>query len=222
MNENNVIPDLGNDSEPVKTPVYCSEFLLSKDLYYDFCSVSYYKTKKVFLTFFLLVASTIVISLLVGNYDIVFGYGPFISLLMVLVYFKTKKSIRIGYERMMISEGKERIVKYELFEDKIVAFFDGAKREYFYHQITKLFETNNFILLHLQHNLYIIINKDRLDASIDDVKAFLLERCNLVKNRKFIVCSSDKKLTLIFMISLIAVSVMGTAVSVILTTSGIV
>ena len=35
---------------------------------------------------------------------------------MILIYFRTKKTIKIGYERMVISEGKEMNLNYELFE----------------------------------------------------------------------------------------------------------
>ena len=112
---------------------------------------------------------------------------------MILIYFRTRKSINIGYERMVISEGKEMTLNYELFEDKIVSHVDELKREYFYHQITKFFETKNFILLHLQHNLHITIEKNNLNASVDEVKAFLMNKCTPVKKKKFINCANDKK-----------------------------
>ena len=105
MNENNVNVNIEN--EEIKSPVYSSTFLMNKDLHYDFCSVSYNRTKKLFFIFFCLVAYLIGINLLIGNYDIVLGFGPFISFLMILIYFRTRKSIKIGYERMVISEGKE-------------------------------------------------------------------------------------------------------------------
>ena len=82
MNENNV----NVKNEEIKSPIYSSKFLMNKDLYYDFCSVSYNRTKKMFLIFFCLVTYLIGINLLIGNYDIVFGFGPFISFLMILIY----------------------------------------------------------------------------------------------------------------------------------------
>ncbi len=214
MNENNVNVNIEN--EEIKSPVYSSTFLMNKDLHYDFCSVSYNRTKKVFFIFFCLVAYLIGINLLMGNYDIVLGFGPFISFLMILIYFRTRKSIKIGYERMVISEGKEVTLNYELFEDKVISHNDELKREYFYHQITKFFETKNFILLHLQHNLYVTIEKNNLNASVDEVKAFLMNKCNLVKKKKFINCANDKNWSLVFLIALIVVSVIGTVVGLVL------
>ena len=60
------------------------------------------------------------VSQLIGNYDIVLGFGPFISFLMILIYFRTKKAIKINYERNLISAGKESTLNYELFEEKII------------------------------------------------------------------------------------------------------
>ena len=214
MDENNVNVDVEN--EEVKRPIYSSKFLMNKELFYDFCSVSYNRTKKIFLIFFCLVAYLIGINLLIGNYDIVIVVGPFMSFLMVLIYFRTEKSIKINYERNLISAGKESTLNYELFDDKIVSHVDELKREYFYHQITKFFETKNFILLHLQHNLHITIEKNNLNASVDEVKNFLMKKCTLVKKKKFINCANDKKWSLVFLIALIVVSIIGIVVGFVL------
>lgn len=214
MNENN--SNVNVEDEQVKSPIYGSTFLMDKVLFYDFCSVSYNRTKKVFLTFFCLVLSLIISNLSVGNYDIVVAFGPFISFLMLLTYFRTKKSIKIGYERNLISAGKESILKNELFEDKIVSFVDELKREYSYHQITRFFETKHFILLHLQHNLHVTIEKSSLNAGVDEVKAFLVSNCTLVKKKKFINCTNDKTWSVVFLIALIVVSVIGAVVGLVL------
>lgn len=92
MNESNVNSNIENENEEVKNAIYNSKFLMNKELFYDFCSVSYNRTKKVFLIFFCLVTYLSGINLLVGNYDIVVVFGPFISFLMLLTYFRTKKS----------------------------------------------------------------------------------------------------------------------------------
>ena len=213
MNENNTNTNVTD--EEVKNAIYSSKFLMNKELYYDFCSVNYNRMKKMFLTFLCLVAYVIGANLFLGNYDIVLS-GLFISFLMILIYFRTKKAMKIGYERMLISEGKEITLNYELFEDKMVSYNDELKREHSYHQITKFFETKHFILLHLKHNLYVTIEKNNLNASVDEVKTFLMNKCTLVKKKKFINCSNDKKWSLVFLIALIAVSVIGVVVGIVL------
>lgn len=214
MNENNVNSNIEN--EKTDNPVYGSKFLMNKELYYDFASVSYNRTKKVFLPFLCLFTFIIGINLLIGNYDVVLWFAPFMSFLMILIYFKTKNAIKIGYERMVISEGKEIALNYELFEDKVVSHNDELKREYSYHQITKFFETERFLLLHLQHNLYLTIEKSKINTSVDQVKSFLMGKCTLVKKKKFIDCSNDKKLSLAFLIALIAVAFIGTVIGLVL------
>lgn len=210
MNENNVNASIEN--EEVRKAIYSSKFLMNKDLFYDFNLISYNKIKKILLVFLCFTVFEIVVNILVGNYDIV-ALCLFISLLMLLMYFQTKKAIKTNYERNLISAGKESTLHYELFEDKIVSHVDELKREYFYHQITKFFETKNFILLHLQHNLHITLEKNNLNASVDEVKSFLVNKCTLVKKKKFINCSNDKKLSLAFLILLIGVSVIGTVIA---------
>ena len=72
-----------------------------------------------------------------------------------------------------------------------------------------MFETENFLLLHLQHNLYVTIDKNHLNANIDDVKTYLAERCYLVKKKKFINCKNDKIWSLVFISALSAICVAG-------------
>lgn len=210
MNDNNI--NVNVDNEEVISPVYSSRFLMNKDLYYDFCSVNYHRTKKLFLIFLCLSAYVIGLNLLVGNYDIVIGWVPFMAFLMLLIYIRINKVTKIGYERMIISEGKEPTIEYELFEDKIVSHNDGKTREYFYPQVTKLFETKNFILLHLKHDLHVTIEKNGLSASADEVKTFLMNKCTSVKKKKFINCENAKKQSFVFLIALIVVSVAGIAI----------
>jgi hypothetical protein len=135
---------------------------------------------------------------------------------MLFAYYRTNKSIKIGYARNLISTGKDSIFHYELFEDKIVSHVGEVKREYFYHQITKFFETKHFLLIHLQHNLHITIEKSSLNGSPEEVKAFLMNKCTVVKKKKFIQCENDKKWSLILLIALFVVSIAGIIVSLML------
>ena len=142
MNENDIKVNLENQE---KSAVYTSKFVMDRSLFFDFSSVVYNKTKKIFLSFLCLSIYTIGINLLAENYDIIIGFGPFISFLMALIYFRTKNGIKISYERNLISAGKDSTLKYELFEDRIVSSVDELKREYFYNQITKFYETKSFL-----------------------------------------------------------------------------
>ena len=214
MNENNA--NINVENKEVKSPIYSSKFLMNKELFYDFNLVTYNKIKKYILFCLCFSAFAIITNMLVGNYDII-GSTLFITLLALLVYCVNNKNIRVGYERTLLSEGvKKPTHGDELLEDRIISNIDELKREFFYFQVTGLFETDNFLLLHLKHNLFIVLNKSSLNASVDEVKAFLIKKCLQVKKKKFINCSNDKKLALSFLVELIVVTVVGTVVATIL------
>ena len=224
MSENITNADIENVNDETKSAIYSSSFVMDKELFYDFSSVSYNRTKKiilVFLCFAIFVCLEVIIVGNVGNYDIVIAYSLAISFIMFVTYFNTARTIDKNYKRNLISFGKDPEAKEELFEDKIISSAEGAKREFFYHQVTKFFETKQFILLHLQYHMYIAINKNTLNADIDEVKAFLVEKCALVKKRKFMNCANDRKISLVLLIALIVFSVAASVVNLILKTHNI-
>lgn len=195
-----------------KNALYSTKFLMSKELFYDFYSVNYNRIKKFFLVLFCFFVYLIGSNLLFGDQYFAYDFGSVLSLFMILICFRQSHSTKISYERNLLSEGKESTATYELFEDKIVSHVDELKREYFYHQITKFYETKSFILLHLKHNLYITIEKSNLNADVDEVKSFLIDKCTGVKKKKFINCVNDKKWTFAFLIAVIVITVIGTVI----------
>lgn len=198
--------------EAAENPIYTSSFVMSRDLFYDFSCVSYNRLKKYFLPFCILLFFSIAANIGMQNYDTVSGFS-FISFLMFLMYLKTTRATKINYERNLLSAVKEQFLTVELFENKIASYADGPKREYYYNQITKFFETKNFLLLHLKYNLYILVNKNTLNADVGEVKSFLTNKCPLVKKKKFINCSNDKKWSLMLLIAMIIFSVLGLIIS---------
>ena len=209
MSEKLVNTDCENENYEEQTAVYSSKFLFSKELYYDFGAVSYNRTKNVFLIFLCLAAWMICMYLLSDNYDVILWFGPAISFLMCLIFFRTKQSIKVGYERMVLSRGKEATMHYALFEDKIIAYSGDLARDIFYDQVTKLYETKRFLLLYLKHDVYVTIEKSGLNASVEDVKSFLMAKCTAVKKKKFIDCSSDKKWSVLLLVAIIVVAAIG-------------
>lgn len=208
MNENN--QSMNIDNEQIKNPVYSSKFLMSRDLFYDFCYVDYNRIKNVFVAFFCILTCYIGIYLLINDYDIINAICTLIvSCIMTYIFFSKKYGIKVAYEKMVSREGKELNFKYEFFDDKIVSYNDEVKKEFFYHQITKFFETKNFIMLQIQNNVYISIEKVNVNIDVNDVKDFFIDKCINVKNKKFINCVNDKKMALLFLVAIISVSVYG-------------
>ena len=215
MNENSLNMIHDNKSEEAKQAIYSSSYQMNRELFYDFSLMSYHTMKKLYLFFLCFFTFEIVVNILVENYD-VFAIPLFSSVIFCTLYFATKNAARVNYERNVISLGKYAALKEEFYEDKIVSSVDELKREYFYHQVTGFFETKHFLLLHLQHRLYIAICKNTLDARVDEVKSFLIDKCSNVKKKKFINCSSNEKWSRVFMIAMIIVSVIGAVVAVVL------
>ncbi len=210
MNENNE-----NFDKKEETAVYCSDVVMTRDAFYDFNSVSYKSIKNMFLICLCLAVYNIAMSILSENYEGVF-LMLLIAVIFAIAYFIVGLNVKRNYERNLLSLGKEADFRVELFEDKIISGDDARKREFSYNQVTKFCETKQFLLLHLQHQLYITINKNSLHADVGEVKEFLLRKCTLVKKKKFVNCANDKKLALIFLILLLAFSVIGTVAAIVL------
>ncbi len=191
--------------------VYRSSVTMTRQRYEDFCSVGFGRVKHLSLLMLILGALVTPGIVLEGYYDVA-GSMLFVVLLLALLRFNIARSAKIGYERSVVSEGKESTVNGALYEDKIVSQSGGAVREHSYSQITGLFETKTFLLLHLRHELYIILDKEMLGADFDGAKAFLLGKCTQVKKKKFIDRSYDRTWSLIFMIALAVLPVAGRAV----------
>jgi len=209
MSENKNNFSVETETGEIVNPVYSSGFIMNKELFYEFCLVSYSRIKKMMFAFLFVCVGTMISYFLDGYYDTVIALGIFAVVVSSIFIYRIERATKISYERNLISAGKESNMQHELFEDKIVSHIDELKREYFYHQISKLYETKNFLLLHLKHNLFITINKNYLNASADQVKSFLMRKCSLVKKNKFINCSNDKKWALAFFVSLIVICIIG-------------
>ena len=214
MNENNTNTNIEN--EEVKNVIYSSSYVMNRDLFYDFSSLTYNRLKKIFLLFFCFIACVTVLETCFKILDESYEMGEIllvIPVFLLVVYLMTKPQIKRGYERSLIASGKECVVNKSLCENSIVSCADGLKREHYYNQITGLFESKNLLLLHLQHGVYIIINKQNLSANVDEVKAFLFEKCSRVWNKKFINCSNDKKWCVILLVLTIIFGVIRFVVS---------
>ena len=204
-----------NENDEVKKAIYSSSYITNRDFFHDLSSINYNRIKKMFLVYFCIIILDSVIKISDRSYDMG-SISLIIPICMFVIYLKTNSQTKQNYERHCISAGKESVANELLCEDSIVSSMDELKREYYYHQITRFFESKNLLLLHLKHHLYIIINKETLNANVDEVKAFLIEKCSKVGNKKFINCSNDKRWCLLLLIATIVFYVIGVIVSIIL------
>ena len=208
MRQNNVNINETVKSE-VKSPIFTSKFLMNKELFYDFNQLNFYKVRKIFLIISCPAVALILLNILIGNYKSVVWFGPLISFLMLLMYLRSKKEIKLNYERNLFAAGKDSTFNCELFDDGIVSTIDQQKRKYFYNQVTGLFETKNFILIRLKYNLCVLTEKSSLNANVDEFKAFLIEKCVGIKKKKVINCQNSKKWSFRILIAFIVISLLG-------------
>lgn len=221
MNEN--APELNGSEIPeeIKTPLYTSESTFDESLFSEFSEVSYSKVKNFTIIFTIVNILYCLVNLIDRNYDTTAGYSVFFTVLMYVMYFNIKNAAKINFQRTMLSYGSEHRQITELYEDKILSSFGKNKREFFYFQINGLFETDNLLLMRLQYNLYLDLNKIALNADPQAVKAFLIQKCPMVKKKKFIDCSNSRRLSFIFLLISTAYTISVALICIIFTFSGI-
>ena len=221
MNENAREISGAEAPEETKKPIYTCESTLDEILFSEFSEVSYSKVKNFNIIFTVINILYCLVNLIYGNYDTTAGYSVFFTILMYVMYFNIKNVAKINFQRTMLSYGSEHRQITELYEDKILSSFGKNKREFFYFQINGLFETDNLILMRLQYNLYLELNKIALNADPQVVKAFLIQKCPMVKKKKFTDCSNSRRLSFIFLLISTAYTISVSLICILFTFSGI-
>lgn len=201
--------------EAAKEPVFCTESLMDLGFFTEFNSISYNTYKKWLFAFLVLTVWYLVTYIWLGNYD-VFLVALSMPIVVSYMYYVVAKAPKRNYERRLISAGEEETFYGKLYEDKIVWGVKELERNYSYHQIRKLYETKRFLILQMQMNLHLIVDKAAMNADVDEAKAFLIQKCTLVKRKKFVDCSNDRKLSLIFLLLLIFSAAAGIVISLLL------
>lgn len=208
MCEGNTLTAEKDENVKIDLPIYSSEFPVNKASYYDSSSVNYRKMKIASFVSMCMIALLVIPNISADINDVCL-YALLLSFVMLVPYFRISRAIQLEYERTMFSVGKEYTIVQNLFEDKITLVIDAQEKAFFYHQITDLYETKNFLLLVLPHRLHLSISKPNLNADVDEVKTFLLKRCVNAKKKKFVDCSNDQRLSVAFLIAAIVISVVG-------------
>ncbi len=199
MNGNAPELDAAETPEEIGLPLYSCEYAMNGDFFSEFSAVSYIKAKIFIIIFTVLNILFSLFNIIVGNYNTAAGYSVIITFLMYIMYFRIKKGVQLSYKRSLFSYGNDAKTTTELFEDKILSTFSKNEKKFFYYQISGLFETGNLILLRLQFNLYLAVDKNSLNADPQAVKEFLIQKCPAVKKKKFTDCSNSRRLSLIFL-----------------------
>ena len=199
------------DNNEVKGSIYSSNYTMSKEMVKDFCSTDFHKLRNLYILFICIFTFYLVATFFMKPFEdvLVIMTGFILALLMVCNYIKFKKGYKVSYERALVSNGKEVTVNYDFFDDKIVSYAENLERELSYNDVTKFFETKHFLMLHIKHNLFVTVEKNSLDANVDEVKKFFIDKCVNVKKKKFVNCVNDEKWSIILLIVFVIVAVGG-------------
>ena len=165
----------------------------------EFAAVSYVKIKNFIIIFTAFDILFCLLNIFDGDYNQAAGYSAFLTFLMFILYFSIKKGIQLNYKRSLFSYGNDNRTTTALYDDKILATFGKNEKEFFYHQVSGFFETGNLILLRLKYNMFLALDKSALNADPQAVKAFLIQKCPMVKKKKFTDCSNNHRLLFIFL-----------------------
>ena len=204
MNEN--APEISGAEAPEETkkPLYTCEYTMDMNFFAEFAAVSYVKIKNFIIIFTAFDILFCLLNIFDGDYNQAAGYSAFLTFLMFILYFSIKKGIQLNYKRSLFSYGNDNRTTTALYDDKILATFGKNEKEFFYHQVSGFFETGSLILLRLKYNMFLALDKSALNADPQAVKAFLIQKCPMVKKKKFTDCSNNHRLSFIFLMMSLA------------------
>lgn len=181
--------ELNINNETIKEEYdFCSTVVMGENEHKDFSNVTYSRTSAISRVFLILsVIITIPQQILFPqNKNTVLSYSAWMLFLMVYLFFSAQKRIKNAYNRIVVSQGKETITYKTHFGEKIVAETDQhAPVEYDFSAVTSIKETNQFYLLGLKYNLYLILQKD-IKSNLENVNfiEYVFNKCPNIKNKK--------------------------------------
>lgn len=111
-------------------------------------------------------------------------------LVLMLVLTLVGLSGNKQYKRILVDNGGQ-LLQYELvFNEEAIAAYkgdSGAERVYPYEQIRKIGETRNLLVLVMEQDLCLVVDKRRLEGCTkEELVSFLFERCKKLKKKKVV------------------------------------
>ena len=196
--------ELNINNETIKEEYdFSSTVVMGENEHKDFSNVTYSRTSTAFLIF--LIFSVIITIpqqfLFPENKGMLLGYSAWMLFLLGYLFFLTQKRVKDAYKRIVVSQGKETVTYKIQFGEKIVAETDQhAPVEYDFSAVTSIKETNQFYLLGLKYNLYLILQKD-IKSNLENVNfiEYVFNKCPNIKNKKVQKIMYKKKESIIYL-----------------------
>ncbi len=189
-------------------PIFCSEFTMTKEIFYDFSSVSYSIPLIFFIIIFALSVLYFIVQLFEGKYSSLAMQEALPFAFSVFYFAFTKYSVNKNYKRYMLSVGTDSSAKEKIcFSDKISASRGNRSPvEYDYGSVSAVYETKKLFLLRMKYSLYLLVSKDSFPGETKNAFInFLFSSCANIKKKKVKNVCGREKLCILFMLLTAAV-----------------
>lgn len=204
-----------------------SKIVMNEQDYLDFNNVSYKRLAIIFIIEFIITGFITTRILILKSFNYYFQsettddmqlyliLSAVIVLLMGVIYFKTQRNIKNSYKRALFTTGEKYITHATYFGEKIITVTKNISREFDYSSITGVYETEKYILLKLQFNLFLIIGKD-IKSNINNVDfiSYIFSKSPNIKKKVVINVTNQKKVAFVFMCLTIALFVINLIIAV--------
>ena len=204
-----------------------SKIVMNEQDYLDFNNVSYKRLAIIFIIEFIITGFITTRILILKSFNYYFQsettddmqlyliLSAVIVLLMGVIYFKTQRNIKNSYKRAFFTTGEKYITHNTYFGEKIITVTKNISREFDYSSITGVYETEKYILLKLQFNLFLIIGKD-IKSNINNVDfiSYIFSKSPNIKKKVVINVTNQNKVDFVFLCLKIALFVINLIIAV--------
>lgn len=183
-----------------------SNLVMTEKDYMEFGKVNYSKISVVFIIEFAVMALFsiqfgVIHFLFNSNEQYLLLLNVIILFFMIFILYKHHSALQKGYKRIIFSQGEQNFSQSINFGEKIVTQSKlSVPKEYDYSVITAIKETENFYLLQLQYNLYLIVEKN-IKSNLNNVDfiSYILSKSQNIKNKTVQNVKNKKLISFIFM-----------------------
>ena len=189
-----------------------SKIVMNEQDYLDFNNVSYKRLAIIFIIEFIITGFITTRILILKSFNYYFQSETTDDMQL---YFKTQRNINNSYKRALFTTGEKYITHTTYFGEKIITVTKNISREFDYSSITGVYETEKYILLKLQFNLFLIIGKD-IKSNINNVDfiSYIFSKSPNIKKKLVINVTNQKKVAFVFMCLTIALFVINLIIAV--------
>lgn len=188
MAENKIdaITNREKDREPPGSQtVFYAQFQIGEQEHKDYSLVAYLRLFKFYLLVFIVVLLSSFLRAMEKDYLGAVSLTGIAALYLGLFYFITERNNRLAYRRRTVSEGKPVTTCFVNFCEYIVFATDThIPTAYEYKSIVSIAESENYFLLFMRYQIYILVEKSALcGGSREDFLNFIFSKCPFCKRR---------------------------------------